>query len=227
MDKVDHKGHRLRLKNLYATEGLDAFNDYQVLELLLYYAIPYKDTNEIAHELLGKFGSLAGVFNADHIELSGIDGIGPHAAMLLNMIPALSRKYIGDRWKDRKQIINSTNAGQYAISLFIGMEHEAFYMICLDSQGHVIMPVEISEGVVNEAMVYPRKVIEKALRHNAVMVILAHNHPGGSTEPSGADIEMTNKLIKALGVISVKVMDHIIVAGEKYSSLAERGVIKL
>jgi len=130
-----------------------------------------------------------------------------------------------DRWNKKTQIIDSKNAGYYAASLFVGIEYEAFYMICLDSQGRVIYPVLISEGTINEAMIYPRLVIENALRHKTAMVILSHNHPGGSVEPSIADIEMTKKLSKALDIISVKIMDHIIVAGDKFASLAEKHLI--
>ena len=220
-----HKGHRQRMKERFVHDGMDSFSDYQVLELLLFFGIPYKDTNEIAHMLLNKYGSLSGVFNADFHELSAEPGLGPHAALLIRMIPGLARRYSMDRWNAKTQITDTDKAGKYAASLFIGIEYEAFYMICLDSQNHVIMPVLIGEGTINEAMIYPRLIVEHALRHKTVVVILAHNHPGGSTEPSLADIEMTKKLSKALEVISVKIMDHIIVAGDKYSSLAKKRLI--
>jgi len=225
MASKNHEGHRQRVKRRFIAEGMDSFSSYQVLEMLLFYAIPYKDTNEAAHNLLNTYGSLSGVFSADYHELAKIPGVGPHAAILIRMIPELARLYTKDRWKDKTQITDSKNAGLFATSLFIGIEYEAFYMICLDSQNRVIIPVLISKGTINEAMIYPRIVVENALRHKAVMVILSHNHPGGSTEPSPADIHMTKKLTKALEVISVKIMDHIIVAGDKFTSLAEKRLI--
>ena len=220
-----HKEHRLRIKERFLNEGMDSFSSHQVLELLLFYGIPHKDTNATAHKLLDKFGSLSGVFNADYNELSAEPGLGPHSALLLKMIPELARRYSKDRWNKKTQITDSKSAGTYAVSLFIGIEKEVFYMICLDSQSHVIMPVRISEGTINEAMIYPRDIIENALRYKATMVIFSHNHPGGSTEPSLADMEMTRKLSKALDIISVRIMDHIIVAGEMYYSLAEKHLI--
>ena len=225
MAKVSHEGHRQRLKRHFISEGLDSFNKYQVLELLLFFGIPYRDTNEAAHILLEKYGSLSGVFNAGYHELAAIPGIGAHAATLIHMVPGLARRYSMDRWDDRTQLTDVKKAGSYAKTLFVGLEYEAFYIICLDSQNRVIMPALISEGTINEAMIYPRLVVENALRHKAAMVILSHNHPGGSVEPSPADVEMTKKLSKALEVISVRIMDHIIVAGEKFASFAEKGLI--
>ena len=224
-NNINHEGHRQRMKQRFVQEGIDSFSDFQVLELLLFFGIPYKDTNGMAHQLLKKFGSLSGVLNADYHELSAEPGLGPHAALLVRMIPGLARRYSMDRWNSKTQITDSKNAGIYAASLFVGIEHEVFYMICLDSQSRVIMPVLISEGTINEAMIYPRDIVEHALRHKTAMVILSHNHPGGSLEPSLADIEMTKKLMKALEVISVKIMDHIIVAGDRFTSLAEKRLI--
>jgi DNA repair protein RadC len=225
MVSVDHKGHRDRLKTRFLNEGLDSFSSHQVLELLLFYAIPYKDTNGYAHQLLDEYGSLSGVFSAGYDELASMKGIGPHAATLLKLAPELARVYSKDRWREKTQIRNVKDAGTYAMSLFVGMEKEAVFMICLNAQNRVITNVLIDEGTVNEATVYPRKVIEHALRHNSVTVILAHNHPSGSYEPSAADVDMTKKITAALKVIPITVMDHIIVAGGKYLSMAERQLL--
>lgn len=220
-----HEGHRQRMKARFLSEGLASFSSHQILELLLFFGIPYRDTNEAAHMLLNKYGSLSNVFNADYYELSALPGIGSHAAILIRMIPDLARSYTMDRWKSRTQIVDSKSAGLYAVSLFIGFEYEAFYMICLDSQNKVIHPVLISEGTINEAMIYPRLIVENALRYKTAAVIFTHNHPGGSIEPSNADIDLTKKLKTALNVISVKTIDHIIVAGEDYISLAEKRLV--
>ena len=221
-----HKGHRERLKNRFLKEGLSAFEDHQVLELLLYYGIPYKDTNGTAHELLRQYGSLSAVLEADANDLVKIAQIGNNTAVLLKLIPEITKRYFHDRWKDRPGIDNTTKAGQYAITLFVGEENEIFYLICLNAQNQVNMAVPVFKGTINEAPVYPRLIIENALRYHANGVILAHNHPGGSVQPSRADIEVTEKLNAALNMVAIHLIDHIIVAGPQYLSFAERGLLQ-
>lgn len=218
-----HEGHRKRLRMRFLKDGLDSFEPHQVLELLLFYSIPRRDTNELAHQLLKKYGSLSGVFEADPKDLSQTPGIGENTAFLLSLIPQLSRKYFNDKWGDKPELNSSTKAGEYAVSLFAGRTYEAFYIICLDSQNRVNYAELVHEGTINEAPVYPRMLVEAALRHKANCVILAHNHPGGSMNPSRADIEATRTICKALEAISIKVIDHIIVCGGKYYSFAENG----
>lgn len=220
-----HEGHRKRLKERFLKEGLDSFEPHQVLELLLFFSIPRRDTNEIAHGLLKKYGSLSGVFEADLKDLSQTPGIGENSAYLLTLIPDLSRRYFNDKWRDKPELNSSTKAGQYAVSLFAGRPYEVFYIICLDAQNKVNYAEMVCEGTINEAPVYPRLIVESALRHKANTVILAHNHPGGSLNPSRADIEATNRIRIALEAISIKVVDHIIVCGSKYVSFAERGLL--
>jgi len=225
MDKKLHEGHRQRVKERFLREGLDSFEDYQVLELLLFYAIPYKDTNELAHSLIKKYGSLSGVLEADPEDLASVPGLGKNSAILLSLIPSLSRVYFKDKW-GRKPLLNSSSkAGEYAVSLFAGRVYEAFYVICLDTQNRVNFPALVHEGTLDEAPVYPRIIVETALRHQASTVILAHNHPGGTLHPSSADIEVTKKVVSALNAISVQVVDHIIVAGDAYISFAEKGLL--
>lgn len=220
-----HEGHRMRLKERFLKEGLDSFEQHQVLELLLFFSIPRRDTNEIAHGLLNKYGSLSGVFEAEPKDLANTPGIGDNSALLLSLIPQLSRRYFNDKWRDKPELNSSTKAGEYAASLFSGRHYEAFYIICLDSQNRVNYAQLVHEGTINEAPVYPRVIVEAALRHKANSVILAHNHPGGTLNPSKADIEATNRIRTALEAISIKVVDHIIVCGGKYVSFAERGLL--
>ena len=222
-----HTGHRKRLKNRFLEEGLDSFEPHQVLELLLFFSIPRRDTNEIAHKLLKKFGSLSGVFEADIKELVKVEGIGENSAFLISMIPQLSRRYLNDKWRDKPELNSSSKAGEYAISLFAGRTYEVFYVICLDAQNRVNYAALVHEGTINEAPIYPRIIVETALRHKANSVILAHNHPGGSLNPSRGDIEATKVIKNALESISIKVVDHIIVCGERYVSFAERGLLVL
>ena len=225
MDKKLHEGHRQRVKTRYLTEGLDAFEDHQVLEMLLFFCIPMKDTNELAHKMLQEFGSLPGLFEADSNDICKHCGVSENTAILVSLIPSLARRYFKGKWGDKPVISSSSKAGEYAVTLFAGRTYEAFFAICLDSQNRVNYAALVHEGTINEAPVYPRLIVEAALRHQASSLILAHNHPGGSLQPSNADIEVTKKIITAIEAISIKVMDHIIVAGDNFYSFAEKGLI--
>ncbi|NLD48434.1 MAG: DNA repair protein RadC [Clostridiaceae bacterium] len=220
-----HEGHRKRLKERFLREGLDNFEQHQILELVLFFSIPRKDTNEIAHNLLLKYGSLSGVFEAEFKDLIDTPQIGENTAFLLTLIPDLARRYFNDKWRDKKELNSSTKAGEYAATLFTGRQYEALFVISLDAQNKVNYAELVHEGTINEAPVYPRMIVESALRHKANSVILAHNHPGGSLSPSRADIEATERIRAALEGISIKVVDHIIVCGNNFTSFAEKGLI--
>lgn len=220
-----HEGHRKRLKQRFLEEGLDSFEDHQVLELLLFYAIPRKDTNELAHKLIQKYGSLSAVLESDSIELATTDGISDNSAVLLTLIPSISRYYLKDKWGKKERIDSSTKAGKYSVDLFAGRSYEMFYLICLDTQNKITHAALVHEGTINEVPIYPRIIVETALRHKANSVVLAHNHPSGTIEISKADEEATKKIKAALNAISIQVMDHIIVAGNSYISFAEEGLI--
>lgn len=226
MNTKIHKGHRQRVKERYLSEGLDGFQDHEVLEFLLFYCIPMKDTNELAHKMILEFGTLAGLFEADPMEISKRCGVSENTAILVSSVTSFARRY--DKVKrGTKPVLNSSSkAGEYAVSLFIGRTYEALYVICLDSQSRLNHAQLVHEGTINEVTVYPRLVVETALRHKANSVILAHNHPGGTLHPSNADIEMTKRVMIALEAISINVMDHIIVAGDKYVSFAEKGLME-
>jgi len=219
-----HQGHRQRVKTRYVQEGLDAFADHQVLELLLFYCIPMKDTNELAHKMLEKYGSLAGLFEADPRDIAEKCGVSENTAILVSLIPSLARRYKQRKWGEKPDLGSSSQAGKYVTNLFIGRTYECFYVICLDAQNRAICAELAHEGTINETPVYPRIIVEIALRHQANSLILAHNHPGGSLQPSGADIEVTNRIKAAVEPINIKVVDHIIVAGDKYFSFTERGL---
>ncbi len=226
MEKKLHQGHRQRVKNRYLKEGLDAFEDHQVLEMLLFYCIPMKDTNELAHKMIKEFGSLAGLFEASPDDICRRCGVTENTAILVSVIPSLARRYFKGKWGEKPLLNSSSKAGEYTVSLFTGRTYEAFYLICLDAQNKVNYAAMVHEGTINEAPVYPRLIVETALRHQANSVIVAHNHPGGSLKPSSADIDVTQRIITALEAISISVVDHIIVAGDKYLSFAEKGLLK-
>lgn len=219
-----HKGHRKRLRERFLREGLDSFEDHQALELLLFQAIPRFDTNPVAHRLMQRFGSFSAVLEADPKDLAAVEGVGSNAAAFLALIPQVTRRYFLDRIKHTRKPLNTSEAAAaYLIPLMAGRSEEVFYLICLDSQLRVLYPALISEGTVKDAFVHPRHVVEAAVRHKAASVILAHNHPAGSVRASNQDHSITRRLVQALGSIDIKVVDHIIVAGDQFYSFAKEG----
>lgn len=220
-----HAGHRDRVRERFMEEGLDAFKDHEILELLLYYCVRQKDTNELAHRMLEEYGTLHDLLEAHPRDIARRCRVSIRTATLISLCVPLARRYMNRKWGDRPVINSSSKAGEYARSLFAGRIYEAFFAICLDSQNRVNHAALVHEGTINEAPVYPRLIVETALRHKANSVILAHNHPGGSLKPSVADIEVTRKIVAALKPISIHVVDHIIIAGERYTSFAEQGIM--
>ncbi len=220
-----HSGHRQRVKQRFLKEGLVSFADHQVLELLLFYGLPYQDTNGLAHILYQRFGSLAAVLDADYHDLMEITGIGSNTALLLTMIPEITRRYLIDKASFKTTVHSLEALGEYAVNLFIGRHYEAFYLICLDSQNHILCPAMIAEGTINEVSIYPRIVVETALRHKAKSVALAHNHPGGSLRPTAVDMQLTQRIALVLAEINIEVLDHIIVCNDEYLSFAAKGLM--
>ncbi|MBU5611617.1 RadC family protein [Geomonas azotofigens] len=221
-----HCGHRIRLRKRFVEEGLDGFDDHQVLELLLSYAIPRGDTNPTAHRLISRFGSLSAALEADPKDVARVEGIGENAAVLLSMIPQVTRRYFHDRVHSNHPKLSTPEVvAEYLIPLMAGRREEVFYVLCLDTQCRVEYAAIVSEGTLKEAAVYPRHVVEQAIRHQAASVILAHNHPAGTTKPSQQDHQLTRLLVQALGPLDIKVLDHIIVAGEETFSFAREGVL--
>ena len=219
-----HDGHRQRLIQRFLEEDLDNFEPHNVLELLLFYAIPRKDTNELAHVLIDTFGSLKGVFDAPYEELIKVPGIGPNTAALLKLVPSLTRTYYSS---DARSVILDTSekSGEYFLPYYIGQTEEVVRLACLDAGGKVISNQILHRGSANAAEVNLRKIVNIALRNNAMGVILAHNHPGGLPLPSEEDVATTKSIREALMPMGILLMDHIIVAGQDYVSMARSGII--
>lgn len=220
-----HEGHRKRLKERFLKEGLAHFQPHEVLELLLFYALPRKDTNALSHRLLETFGSLQNVLEADISQLKKIEGMGEHGAILLGLMPQISSYYTQQQNEEAVFLSGSAQGEAYVKSLFRGKKYEAFYLIHLNTRNKVNFAQCLQTGTIDQAAVYPRLVVESALRHRSSKIILAHNHPGGSLTPSQADIALTKKLKEALQTIHVQVVDHFIVAAEDCMSFAERGLL--
>jgi len=216
------------MKNRFLAHGLDNFDDHNVLELLLFYALPRGDVNELAHELINRFGKLADVFDAPIEELKKVKGIGDNTATLIKLIPQVSRRYMISRSVSGADvhITDSKKAGAFIVPYFYGEREETVYMICLDAKCKVINCRMLFRGEVNSANVSIRKIVEYALAYKATSVILAHNHPSGIAIPSREDERTTERIMEALKAVDVILADHIIVADEDFVSMADNGFFR-
>ena len=223
MDTQIHKGHRERMKKRFVEHGLDSFEDHSMLELLLFFSIPQHDVNQLAHRLINSFGSIAGVFEATYEDLIKIDGVGESTAVLLHLIPQVCRRYMISASNTEKILDSSEKAGVYIKPFFIGAREEVVYMLCLDSKRKLLACREVSRGIANAAEINVRKMVEAALTHNATNAIIAHNHISGIALPSYEDEVTTKKVRNALGIVGVRLLDHIVVAGDDFVSMADSG----
>ncbi len=220
-----HDGHRGRMKKRFVRYGLDNFDDISVLELLLFYAIPRQDTNVLAHRLLDAFGSLSAVFEARYEDLMRVEGIGESAAVLLKLIPQVSRRYQISKTADERIIQTSEDAGRYLIPRYLYAREEIVYLLCLDSKGRLISQKELGRGSLNEVDVSIRTIVETALARNAASVILSHNHVDGYAIPSREDELTTYRVRDALLLVGITLADHIIVCGDDFVSFADSGLL--
>ena len=218
-----HNGHRQRLKNRFLKEGLDNFDQLQVLELLLFYCIPRQDTNPIAHSLLDHFGGLSQVLEAPAGELKKVPGVGDSAATFLSLISATERYYRVKRDASAEILTTVAACGDYLVPRFHRRRNETVFLLCLDAKCKVLCCKEVGEGSVNSAAVPIRRIVEMALGANATSVVLAHNHPSGIALPSDEDVQTTRRLAMALNAVEITLVDHIIVAEDDYVSLLQSG----
>lgn len=216
-----HEGHRERLKRRFLESGINALEDHEALELLLFYAVPYKNTNPLAHDLINRFGSFHAVFDASVNEICKVDGMTEHRAVLLKLVHSIECKYLQSMQKNIRFIDGTESAGEYLKSRFYGLKIEHFVTVYLDNSGKILKCSTISEGCINVSPVNIRKILEDVVATDATSVILSHNHPGGIPKPSPDDIDMTKRIINSLQPFNVSVLDHIIVADNKYISLAD------
>jgi len=223
MDKKPHYlGHRKRLRERFKKAGLDGMNEHEVLELLLTFAIPRPDVKPRAKDLLRRCGSLAGVLDADPHELEKVEGIGPISSALIRLVKEICGAYLAEKMKG-KDILSSPQAVlEFARMKLTGTPHEAFMVIFVNAKNKVLDYQVILEGTIDRAVVYPRRIIEEALAHHAAGIILVHNHPSGDPAPSPEDRQLTRALMEAAKTIDLRVLDHIVVGKEGYSSFRER-----
>ena len=232
MNEKDSQGHRERIKEKFLKNGIDGFAEYEILELLLTYCIPRKDTKPIAKDLLNKFKSLDNVFKADFDKLSAIDGLGKNSIVFLKLIGDLPSIIYKDELKNKKlvdketlKISNKDILLKYLRNKIGYEEIEKFYVLYLSSSNEVIEFEENSVGTLDRSSVYPREIYKKIINLNAKSIILAHNHPSDNITPSKCDIELTNEIAKGLKNFGALLIEHIIITKNSYFSFLEEGLI--
>lgn len=222
---TDHSGHRSRKRRQFRDHGIDAFADHEVLELLLYYAIPRRDTNPVAHALIDRFGSLNAVLSAPVEELERVPGMGANAALLLKLVPQVYRRARISITENEVILDTTERIGEFFVEQFVAQTSEVMYQLCLDAKGRLLSCRKVCEGDASSVGLNLRKIVENALLCNAVLVALAHNHPSGVALPSHEDKIATLQIKEALEAVNVRLADHIIVADDDYVSFRQEGLL--
>jgi DNA repair protein RadC len=217
--------HRRRLRERFLKTGFEGFQDYEALELLLTYAIPRKDVKPLAKELLSRFGNFQGVLDATSEELTAVRGIKENAATFIRALKSATSLYLKECVLRKNQISSTSALLDYCRAAMSGLRDEQFRAVFLNSQNEVIADEVIQEGTVDRSVVYPRKVMERALYHKASALIFVHNHPGGNSKPSLDDKRLTTEIVNIAKGLGIKVHDHLIVSRDGYFSFLERGLL--
>lgn len=221
-----HEGHRKRLKDKFLLSSIDNFEDHEVLELLLFYAIPRKNTNVVAHNLLKKFGSVDAVFDSPLNLLKTVDGVGESTAIFIKIISSTARLYVERKYVNCKKALSHQEMNDKLMMKFIGRQEETVAIMLLDAKGKVLYDGIVNKGTVNAVDIYMRRIIELIVLYNASAIILAHNHPSGVAVPSRDDIETTLAISNILKSMKIHLIDHIVVADGDYVSMKECGMLE-
>lgn len=223
MEKGVHDGHRQRLKEEFLAKGFDENTPpHKIMEMLLFYSIPRKDTNEIAHNLINRFGgTVSGVLDASVEELVKVDGVSRHTAALIKLMVPIVRCYLTEKNEKKNVYSNLDEVCDFLVQKYISYTKEMFSVISFSGSGRKLGFDILGEGNVSEVNVSIREVVETAINRKAVSVIIAHNHPDGVAIPSQGDIAVTRKIQSALSHINIKLLDHIIIGGDDYVSLCQ------
>ena len=221
-----HKGHRERLRSRFVKTGGEGLEDHELLELLLFYALPRRDTNAIAHALIKKFASIKGVLSAETEELCAAEGVSMSTAVLIKASAALAKRFYADK-SVRPCLAAVGDAAEYIVNVLYGLTAEEFHIFCLDMGLRLIGQTKINRGDAGKVTVNKRAAVQAAINMNAAFVILAHNHPGGTPRPSMSDIELTGELSALLSAVDIKVCDHIITADSGFYSFARHSAFTI
>ncbi len=218
-----HAGHRGRMRQKF-TDGHDGehFPDHELLELLLYYSVPRKDTNETSHRLMEEFGTLEKVLDAERDRLLSVEGMGDSSAVLLALVRELARRYTAAKMEiDRDLPVFDTpeKITAFLRPRFVGVTVERAYLLLFDNAMHLLDVRHLGDGEVSSVLVSVRKIAEYAFHKHAAQVVLAHNHPGGISVPSGEDITLTRKVSQALQLLDIPLLEHFIFSDYGYSTV--------
>ena len=228
MDKEEWQkkgeGHRQRLRDRFLERGLDGFSDAEILELLFSFGTPRSDCKEPARAALERFGSLAAVLEEPLGGLQEIKGIGPKNGFAVHFIQAVAGRYLKDRLKEKRYLHSSSEVRDYLLHSLRGLKKEVLTVIYLDSSHAILDSETVAEGSINVNTVYPRELVKKALDKNAAALIIAHNHPSGSLDPSAQDMQLTRTLCLLGSLMQIQVLDHIIIGNGSYS-FADHGLM--
>ncbi|HLG16901.1 MAG TPA: DNA repair protein RadC [Blastocatellia bacterium] len=224
-DKPHYLKHRERLRKRFLSAGPDALQDYELLELLLTFVMKQGDVKPAAKALIERFGSLPAVFDATQEELEGVEGVGQVSGILVRLVKELFAAYMAEAVKPKAALSSPEAVVDFARVKLAGLPHEAFMVIFVNVKNEVITHEIIHEGTVDRAVVYPRRIIERALAHRAVGLILVHNHPSGHPEPSAEDKVLTRSITEACRTMEIRVLDHLIVGKRGHFSFASNGLM--
>ncbi|MFC1991325.1 DNA repair protein RadC [Chloroflexota bacterium] len=219
-------GHRKRLREKFIKSGLKGFHDYEIIELLLSLGTPRRDCKQQAKEALKRFKTLRGVLEAPLEELQQIEGIGSHSAFGIKLTQEVAREFLKEKIIDKPIYKSAQEIFDYLYHSMRDLKKEVFKAIYLNSQNQIIETEELFEGTINSSSVSSRDVVEGALKHSAVSLIFAHNHPSGNPEPSKSDKDLTRDLVYAGSIMSMRVLDHVIIGNNRYFSFAGEGLIE-
>lgn len=209
-----HEQHRSRVRTRYRMDGFDSFATHEVLEALLFTSIPRGDTNELAHRLMERFGSVRRIVEASADELMTVDGIGEKTAFLLKLVPEFARRYAADTLTPMPSYRTLSAVSEYLCRKFIGCANERVYVMLLNNKLGLIDCCKVSEGSVNSSLVPIRSIADLVLHKKASVVVLAHNHPNGLAIPSDDDIKITTDLNQILVTMGVTFLEHLVIADD-------------
>lgn len=220
------EGHRQRLRDKFLAQGIDAFTDAEIIELLLTFGTPRSDCKEAARELLARFGSLPAVLDAAPVQLQQVKGVGPKNTFALHFIQGVARRYLRQRVVGKEYVRSSREVADYLIHSMRGLQHEVLTVVFLDAAHAVIDAAVVAEGTVTVNTIYPRELVKAALARNASALVIAHNHPSGSLTPSRQDSELTRSLYLVCSFMHLDLLDHLIIgAGDQVYSFADQGLM--
>lgn len=220
-----HAGHRQRMKARFLEQGSGAFSDHQLLEMLLFYSVPRRDTNPLAHRLMNTFHTLSGVLNASVEELTAVDGVSEHTAILIHLSLQIFQRYRTQISDGGQHAFSIEDVAEYLRPYFFGSRNERIFLVSLDSADRILGCDCLNEGEVNYAWLDSRTLVSHALRSKAAGVVLAHCHPLGSPEPSDADCLTTRHCKKILQALNIQLIDHLVFADDQWVSMAKLNLI--